>query len=391
MYTRCPSCHTVFHLHASQLTAARGQVRCGDCGEIFQSLDYLYDDPDRALAKLAPLKAGAAARHVGRQARPEPDRQPVADVADVPAEAQSQAEVVAQDAEEEDLTGGAPPPKPQADGAVAQTADGEPEQASQDTVEVESVAEASEVSDTSDLPGTARPYATKVEPAAEASERSGTSDASGTEQPYTTEVEPVAEASDTSATPDTEQPLPAGEPPELPRFEIPPDLILQSTTERISWSTARVTGWIAVAVLSLGLLSQGIYASRETLATEPALAPWIAGFCNLFGCELPPTRDLADIQVLERLVRQHPQGKDVLLVHTTLVNKAPFVQPYPILELRLADLSGGLVAGRRFRPSEYLPENADIEAGMRPDVPVTAKLELVRPDIDVVSYQFDFL
>ena len=56
MYTRCPSCHTVFHLHASQLTAARGQVRCGDCGEIFQSLDYLYDDPDRALAKLAPLK-----------------------------------------------------------------------------------------------------------------------------------------------------------------------------------------------------------------------------------------------------------------------------------------------------------------------------------------------
>ena len=384
MYTRCPSCHTVFHLHASQLTAARGQVRCGDCGEIFQSLDYLYDDPDRALAKLAPLKSRAAARHAGGQPRPKPDDRPAVDVAevptdvpadvladfstdvsedvpadfstdvpedvpedvptdvpadfsmDVPADAQSQVEVAPEGAQGEQLTAGPAPPEAQASGAVAQTEDDESEQASQDTAEVEAVAEVS----------------------------------------YTSY---------------TDNPLPAGEPPELPRFEIPPDLILHPATERTSWSAARLTGWAAVAVLVLGLVSQGIYVSREALAMEPALAPWMARLCNLVDCELPPARELADIQVLERLVRQHPRGKDVLLVHTTLVNKASFVQPYPILELRLADLSGGLVAGRRFRPSEYLPENTDIEAGMRPDEPVTAELELVRPAIDVVSYQFDFL
>jgi hypothetical protein len=199
------------------------------------------------------------------------------------------------------------------------------------------------------------------------------------------EPEPVAETSD------TDRPLRADEPLEVPRFEIPPDLILRSPVEQASWSAGRVAGWAAVVVLALGLAAQGVYASRQVLATEPALVPWMVRFCKVFGCELPPARDLADIQVLERLVREHPQGRDALLVHTTLVNKAPFVQPYPILELRLADLSGGLVAGRRFKPSEYLPENTDIEAGMRPDVPVTAELELVRPAIDVVSYQFDFL
>jgi predicted Zn finger-like uncharacterized protein len=360
MYTRCPSCHTVFHLHASQLTAARGQVRCGDCGEIFQSLDYLYDDPDRALAKLAPLKAGRAARAAAGKARPEPDAQRAADVptnaqrranvvpeaagdedliaADVPTSDQTQAEAVPEPEEEEGVIAAPPPSEPQAADAVAQAEDDEPEQAGRDRAD----------------------------------------------------VEPVAEVSDTSGS-GNEQPLPDSEPPELPRFEIPPDLILQPAAEPEPWSARRVAGWAAVLLLALGLVTQGIYASRETLATDPELAPWMVSFCKVFGCELPPTRDLADIQVLERVVRQHPQGKDALLVHTTLVNKAPFAQPYPILELRLADLSGGLVAGRRFRPSEYLPENIDIEAGMDPDVPVTAELELVRPDIEVVSYQFDFL
>ena len=44
MYTRCPNCSTFFSLGAAQLQAARGQVRCGNCLEIFDGFQFLIDD-----------------------------------------------------------------------------------------------------------------------------------------------------------------------------------------------------------------------------------------------------------------------------------------------------------------------------------------------------------
>jgi len=45
MYTDCPSCRRQFRLHATQLSAARGLVQCGYCGEQFNALERLHDKP----------------------------------------------------------------------------------------------------------------------------------------------------------------------------------------------------------------------------------------------------------------------------------------------------------------------------------------------------------
>lgn len=45
MYTRCTNCEAVFQVHASQLRAASGKVRCGGCQRIFNALETLTDDP----------------------------------------------------------------------------------------------------------------------------------------------------------------------------------------------------------------------------------------------------------------------------------------------------------------------------------------------------------
>lgn len=45
MFTRCPQCQTAYRIHAEQLTAASGLVRCGKCANVFQSLDFLFDIP----------------------------------------------------------------------------------------------------------------------------------------------------------------------------------------------------------------------------------------------------------------------------------------------------------------------------------------------------------
>jgi len=43
MYTECSSCHTYFKITPAQLKIADGQVRCGNCGEVFNALDSLVD------------------------------------------------------------------------------------------------------------------------------------------------------------------------------------------------------------------------------------------------------------------------------------------------------------------------------------------------------------
>lgn len=45
MFTQCSNCETVFKLSAEVLRAAGGQVRCGKCGDVFNALAHLAEDP----------------------------------------------------------------------------------------------------------------------------------------------------------------------------------------------------------------------------------------------------------------------------------------------------------------------------------------------------------
>ena len=44
MFTRCPQCKTVHPLSAASVSHARGLVQCGQCGRIFSSLSFLFDE-----------------------------------------------------------------------------------------------------------------------------------------------------------------------------------------------------------------------------------------------------------------------------------------------------------------------------------------------------------
>ena len=45
MFTRCPACLTQFRVRAQHLTAAGGRVRCGACGQAFDAVSRLSDQP----------------------------------------------------------------------------------------------------------------------------------------------------------------------------------------------------------------------------------------------------------------------------------------------------------------------------------------------------------
>jgi predicted Zn finger-like uncharacterized protein len=50
MITHCPSCQTHFRVHAEQIAARAGQVRCGKCNRVFDALEYLIEETTPARA-----------------------------------------------------------------------------------------------------------------------------------------------------------------------------------------------------------------------------------------------------------------------------------------------------------------------------------------------------
>ena len=100
MITYCPSCHTHFRVHAEQLAARAGQVRCGKCSRVFDALEHLIEETaparaprpkpeieamraDAADAEPAPESATREAPDIGATAQ----ESVIAQAADVVAEA----------------------------------------------------------------------------------------------------------------------------------------------------------------------------------------------------------------------------------------------------------------------------------------------------------------
>ena len=69
MFTDCPSCARQFRIHAEQISAANGLVRCGYCGVQFNTLERLHDKPLPESELAPPPKAEVS---VDTKLEPEP-------------------------------------------------------------------------------------------------------------------------------------------------------------------------------------------------------------------------------------------------------------------------------------------------------------------------------
>jgi predicted Zn finger-like uncharacterized protein len=44
MYTYCPHCFSVYQVTSGHLDQAGGQLRCGECRQVYRAIDYLFED-----------------------------------------------------------------------------------------------------------------------------------------------------------------------------------------------------------------------------------------------------------------------------------------------------------------------------------------------------------
>ncbi len=172
------------------------------------------------------------------------------------------------------------------------------------------------------------------------------------------------------------------------------DLLLKE--EGRSWKS--LFFWLLVSLLFIGVLfSQYLwFVHRDRVLQNEHVRPWLERFCNVFLCTLPVTRDVSQFEMqVAPVVQKHPTVPNAIQVDATFVNRAPFPQPYPVVQLTFQNTGGQPIAQRRFQPTEYLriPQVTD---EMRPNGSIHIRLELVDIEVPVEEnntikgYVFDF-
>ncbi len=152
-----------------------------------------------------------------------------------------------------------------------------------------------------------------------------------------------------------------------------------------------ILGVLGILLFSVVLLGQlAFFRSSQLVDKLPALQPMVEKFCTTIPCIYSGPRDISQIRLVNRDIRVHPKVDNALLISATFINRAAFKQPYPDITITLSDLSGALVAQRRFKPAEYLGQLNSPFLLMPSGKPVQIALEVVDPGKDAVNFEFTF-
>lgn len=159
--------------------------------------------------------------------------------------------------------------------------------------------------------------------------------------------------------------------------------------EKKPWG--RTLGWVGLNLFGLlALGTQYINYHFDELARQDQYRPWFEQLCPELGCKLPSKVEISLIKSSNLVVRSHPEFAGALIVDAILYNRAPFSQPFPLLELRFADLNGHLIASRSFKPGEYLGGEMAGHTEMPPQTPIHIALDILDPGTKAVNYSLSF-
>jgi predicted Zn finger-like uncharacterized protein len=152
--------------------------------------------------------------------------------------------------------------------------------------------------------------------------------------------------------------------------------------------------WLGWGLLNLigaaALATQYVAYHFDELARQDQYRPWFETLCPNIGCSLPSKVEISLIKSSNLVVRSHPDFNGALVVDAIIYNRATFAQPFPLLEIRFADLNGQLLASRRFKPSEYLAGELAGQAEMPPQTPIHISLDILDPGNKAVNYSLSF-
>ncbi|WP_022965274.1 DUF3426 domain-containing protein [Denitrificimonas caeni] len=384
--TQCPHCQTSFRLKHSQLSAARGSVRCGACLQVFNAARQI--NPAQSPAPTIPQVAPAQTTHAAAVISDNSDITKQHDEAVTTASKKTL--LIHDDMDLDDLD----------------DLDLDEELARLEREEQQRSKELS--GEFAALQASVKPSPAPIEDALENTQTALTdwSDELLAQEPVAqlSSVEPKAEEIETleqpldtaqhssttahfqaSAAPVHMEPMSG----QLPNFSDGP-LRLDWQPQKSPWRR-----WLAWGVLNicaiLLLVGQYTYHNFAQLARQDSTRPWLEVICPVIDCQLPSKVDVDKIKSSNLLVRSHPDFSGALLVDAIIYNRASFSQPFPLLKLTFADQHGQVLASRLFKPLEYLGGELAGQQNMPQQTPIHIALEILEPSGGAVNYTLDFV
>ncbi len=399
--TQCPHCQARFRVNHAQLSVARGVVRCGSCLQVFNAVRQLLEQRAQATSPL-----------------PEPEPQIIADPVPEPPRAISQKQWTAEeldldnlDLDEElaklerrEIQHTQPTAERRQSGADRRQKE-EALSASRDSVKAEEEKWAASL------------FSETPEERAQALQAEAPASRQRTEPSMSLHTDDIDDAPPLRSTPDDEddldppftpltqaaEPQPEERPaPRRKRVRAEPsahDDVLQDLEDdplhlyaqkRPSSLGRRLIWLLLVLIAAAGLAGQYIAYQFDELARQDAYRPWFQELCPTLGCTVPSRVDIAHIKSSNLVVRSHPEFAGALVVDAIIYNRAVFSQPFPLLELRFADMNGSLIASRRFKPAEYLSGELAGVSEMPSQTPIHISLDILDPGNKAVNYSLSF-
>ncbi|MDR2614433.1 MAG: DUF3426 domain-containing protein [Candidatus Accumulibacter sp.] len=145
--------------------------------------------------------------------------------------------------------------------------------------------------------------------------------------------------------------------------------------------------WVAL-VLSLVLAGQAVFHFRSELAVSaPSLRPALDAFSRALDGPLPLPRHTERVSIETSDLQTDLARGRLLVLNTTLRNKAPYGQAYPSLELSLTDTQDRVIARRVFSPPDYLPAEAAALPAFPSNSDIAVRLWLEAVDLNAAGYR----
>jgi hypothetical protein len=147
--------------------------------------------------------------------------------------------------------------------------------------------------------------------------------------------------------------------------------------------------WAAgIGVLAMLLLLQVLHSQRNDLVRNATFGPAVAATYDFFGLSVLAPTDLSAYELRQWGAASDPKAANRLMLRASIVNRASYAQPLPLLRLSLQDRFGGTLHQRDIAPPDYLPGAGDgglLGPGERAD----ALIRIVDPGSEVVGFELD--
>ncbi len=383
MFTQCSKCETVFKLSAEVLRAAGGQVRCGKCGQVFNALAHLAEDPSAFTIGESAIELETRANTILESSASAPAPRKPRDPSEnsVPPGVEI-AQLQVMDWNEDELP---------------------PIQGAQDFAEEQQVGETS-------LEFTLPPgELDRIFVESKKGAKPPPPPAESVAPPAHPEDIEIFAPSNDAATPSgmevsedvrREMLSGLGEPEEPAETESPAELALLEQAERPlrrrsspfaltpQRSDRSFKLWLFGAVASALLLTaQVVHQNREWLGGHAPFGTLLGSLYSTLGAPVASAANLSAYQLRQWGVTGDPAAAGTLRVRASILNAAAQREPYPLLRVTLANRFGGSIGSRDFEPYEYLGKPPGKQ--LAPGESVDATMDILDPGKSAEGFEID--